>query len=99
MTAAPPAAVRAGSVAIMGGTFDPIHVGHLAAAEEARQTLGLERVLFMPAGIPPHKPDREITTAAHRVAMIEVAIQGNPAFELSRLEVDRTGPSYTVDTV
>ncbi len=95
----PPAPVREGSLAVMGGTFDPIHIGHLAAAEEARQTLGLERVLFMPAGVPPHKPDRAITTSAHRVAMVELAIQGNPAFELSRLEVDRTGPSYTVDTV
>lgn len=97
--AGPPAPVRIGSVGVMGGTFDPIHVGHLAAAEEARQSLGLERVLFMPAGVPPHKPDRAITTAAHRVAMVELAIRDNPAFELSRLEVDRTGPSYTVDTV
>ena len=94
-----PAPVRAGSVAVMGGTFDPIHVGHLAAAEEARETLGLERILFMPAGVPPHKPDRVITKPEHRVAMVELAIRDNPAFELSRLEIDRTGPSYTVDTV
>jgi nicotinate-nucleotide adenylyltransferase len=94
-----PAEERPGSVGVMGGTFDPIHIGHLAAAEEARQTLGLERVLFMPAGLPPHKPDMAITKAAHRLAMVELAIRDNPAFELSRLEVDRTGPSYTVDTV
>jgi nicotinate-nucleotide adenylyltransferase len=94
-----PAPTRAGSVAVMGGTFDPIHVGHLAAAEEARQALGLERVLFMPAGVPPHKPDQAITKPDHRVAMVDLAIRDNPAFELSRLEVDRTGPSYTVDTV
>jgi nicotinate-nucleotide adenylyltransferase len=94
-----PAAVRPGSVAVMGGTFDPIHIGHLAAAEEAREILGLQRVLFMPAGVPPHKPDRAITKPDHRVAMVELAIRDNPAFELSRLEIDRTGPSYTVDTV
>lgn len=93
------APVRAGSLGIMGGTFDPIHVGHLAAAEEAREVLGIERVLFVPAGVPPHKPDRFVTRAAHRVRMVELAIADNPAFELSRLEVDRTGPSYTVDTV
>ncbi|HEY7590043.1 MAG TPA: nicotinate-nucleotide adenylyltransferase [Candidatus Limnocylindrales bacterium] len=91
--------VRTGSIGVMGGTFDPIHVGHLATAEEARESLGLERILFMPAGIPPHKPDQVVTSPAHRVAMVELAIAGNPAFELSRLEVDRTGPSYTVDTV
>jgi nicotinate-nucleotide adenylyltransferase len=94
-----PAPMRAGSVGVMGGTFDPIHVGHLATAEEARQALGLERVLFMPAGVPPHKPDQFITKADHRVAMVDLAIRDNPAFELSRLEVDRTGPSFTVDTV
>ena len=90
---------QAAAVGIMGGTFDPIHVGHLAAAEEVREALALERILFMPAGIPPHKPDRIITPPAHRVAMVELAIAGNPAFELSRVEIDRTGPSYTVDTV
>ncbi len=86
-------------VGVMGGTFDPIHVGHLAAAEEAREAMGLSRVLFMPAGVPPHKPGAPISVPAHRVAMVELAIAGNPEFELSRLEVDRTGPSYTVDTV
>lgn len=86
-------------IGVMGGTFDPIHVGHLAAAEEAREALGLTTVLFMPAGLPPHKLDQPITPAEHRVAMVELAIGGNPAFELSRLEVDRPGPSYTLDTV
>src|SRR5919204_3360557 len=66
-----------GSIGIMGGTFDPIHVGHLAAAEEAREALGLERVLFVPAGIPPHKPERPISAADERVAMVELAIAGN----------------------
>ena len=87
------------SIGVMGGTFDPIHVGHLAVAEEARETLALERILFVVAGRPPHKAASEVTMARHRVAMVELAIAGNPAFELSRIEVDRAGPSYTVDTV
>jgi nicotinate-nucleotide adenylyltransferase len=97
-----PLAARAptpGSVGVLGGTFDPIHIGHLAAAEEVREALGLERVLFVPAGIPPHKPGRLITAPHHRLAMVELAIAGNPAFEVSRVELDRTGPSYTVDTL
>jgi nicotinate-nucleotide adenylyltransferase len=88
-----------GSVGVLGGTFDPIHIGHLAAAEEVRETLGLERVLFVPAGIPPHKPGRLISAPHHRLAMVELAIAGNPAFEVSRVELDRTGPSYTIDTL
>jgi nicotinate-nucleotide adenylyltransferase len=91
--------VRAGSIGIMGGTFDPIHVGHLAIAEEARDALGLERILFVPAGQPPHKPVDAVTEAGHRVAMVELAVADNQAFELSRLEVDRPGPSYTAETV
>jgi nicotinate-nucleotide adenylyltransferase len=88
-----------GSIGLLGGTFDPIHHGHLVIAEEVREALGLERVLFVPAGIPPHKPGRPITPAEDRVAMVELAIAGNPTFELSRLEVDRPGPSYAVDTL
>ena len=83
----------------MGGTFDPIHVGHLAIAEEARDALGLERILFVPAGQPPHKAVDAVTTAGHRVAMVELAIADNEAFELSRIEVDRPGPAYTAETV
>lgn len=97
-----PLAARAaspGSVGVLGGTFDPIHIGHLAAAEEVREALGLERVLFVPAGLPPHKPDRLITAPHHRLAMVQLAIGGNPAFEVSRVELDRTGPSYTIDTL
>ncbi|MFL5679911.1 MAG: nicotinate-nucleotide adenylyltransferase [Chloroflexota bacterium] len=94
-----PRAVVPGSIGVMGGTFDPIHIGHLAAAEEVREALGLERILFMPAGIPPHKPDRIVTPPADRIAMVELAIAENEAFELSRIEVDRAGPSYTLDTV
>jgi nicotinate-nucleotide adenylyltransferase len=88
-----------GSWGILGGTFDPVHYGHLALAESAREELGLAGVLFLPAGLPPHKPDRVVTDAAVRVAMVDAAIADNPAFILSRLEVDRPGPSYAVDTV
>jgi nicotinate-nucleotide adenylyltransferase len=87
------------SIGMMGGTFDPIHVGHLVVAETVREALALDRVLFVPAGLPPHKPAGEVTAVEHRVAMVDLAIAGNRAFELSRVEVDRSGPSYTVDTV
>jgi nicotinate-nucleotide adenylyltransferase len=91
--------VRKPDVGVMGGTFDPIHIGHLAVAEEAREVLGLGRILFVPAGQPPHKPAGEVSPVEHRLAMVELAIEDNPAFELSRVEVDRPGPSYTVETV
>ena len=84
---------------ILGGTFDPIHHGHLLAAEEAYHQLALDQVLFVPAGVPPHKPARPISPAAHRVRMIELAIAGKPHFSLSRVDVDRPGPSYTVHTL
>ena len=90
---------RPRALGVMGGTFDPVHLGHLAVAEEAREVLGLERILFIPAGQPPHKPAGEVSAVEHRIAMVELAIADNPAFELSRVEVDRPGPSYTVDTV
>jgi nicotinate-nucleotide adenylyltransferase len=87
------------SIGLMGGTFDPIHVGHMAIAEEARDALGLSRIVFVPAGMPPHKRASDVTAVDHRLAMVGLAIADNPAFELSRIEVDRAGPSYTVDTV
>lgn len=86
-------------VGIMGGTFDPIHFGHLAAAEGAAHLLGLDRVVFMPNRQPPHKAGRPVTSAEHRAAMVELAVAGNPRFECSRLELNREGPSYTIDTV
>ena len=95
----PPATVVPGSLGILGGTFDPVHHGHLLIAEEAREALGLERVILVPAATPPHKPDRPVTDAAHRLAMVELAIAGNPAFAVSRLEIERGGASYTVDTL
>ena len=88
-----------GATGIFGGTFDPIHIAHLAVAEAARDTFGLRRVLFIPAAQPPHKPGRPITPVEHRLAMVEAAVAANPAFEVSRIEVDRAGPSYTVDTL
>ena len=84
---------------ILGGTFDPIHHGHLLAAEEAHHQLALDRVLFVPAGVPPHKPARPISPADHRVRMVELAIANKPHFALSRVDVDRPGPSYTVHTL
>lgn len=96
MTASGPAS---GAIGILGGTFDPVHIGHLAIAEEAREALALERVVFLPAGAPVHKPGRPVSPAEDRVAMVAAAIADNPAFALSRAEVDRPGPSYAVDTL
>jgi nicotinate-nucleotide adenylyltransferase len=83
-------------IGVLGGTFDPIHYGHLAVAEECRATLDLDLVLFLPAGDPPHKQGRAISPAADRVRMVELAIASNPSFRLSRVDVDRPGPSYTI---
>jgi nicotinate-nucleotide adenylyltransferase len=91
--------VTRGAIGILGGTFDPIHIAHLAIAEEAREALELEQVVFMPAAMPPHKVDRPVSDPGHRLAMIELAIADNPGFETSRIELERSGPSYTVDTL
>ena len=88
-----------GAIGILGGTFDPIHLGHLAIAEAARESLRLDWVLFVPAGVPVHKPAVPIWPAEDRVAMVIAAIADNPAFALSRAELDRDGPSYAVDTL
>jgi nicotinate-nucleotide adenylyltransferase len=95
----PPPAIVPDSLGIFGGTFDPIHLAHLAVAERAAEALGLEEVLFIPAGQPPHKPAVEITPAEHRLAMVELAVAGNERFGVDRLELERAGPSYTVDTL
>ena len=87
------------NIGILGGTFDPIHVGHLVVAEEARVKLGLSEVLFLPAGQPWLKVDRTVTPAIHRVDMVRLAIAGNPYFKLCTLEVKRDGPSYSIDTI
>ena len=86
-------------IGLFGGTFDPPHFGHLALAEWARERLRLDRVLFVPAGSPPHKRERRLSGAAMRVALTRLAVRGNPAFRLSTLEVRRLGPSFTVDTL
>jgi nicotinate-nucleotide adenylyltransferase len=86
-------------IGIIGGTFDPIHYGHLVIAEEVRATLDLSEMVFIPTGQPPHKPKRIITAAQHRVAMVELAIASNSNFTLSRIEANRPGPSYTVETL
>ena len=84
---------------IFGGTFDPPHVGHLIAAQDALETLSLDRVLFIPARLPPHKQNDNVTDAAVRLRMIQAAVAGNPRFEVSDVELNRTGPSFTVDTL
>jgi nicotinate-nucleotide adenylyltransferase len=86
-------------VGIFGGTFDPIHLGHLVLAEQCREQCQLDEVWFVPASVPPHKQGLVISAAKSRSDMIEFAISGNPAFKLSRIELERTGPSYTVTTL
>ncbi|SPF38767.1 putative nicotinate-nucleotide adenylyltransferase [Candidatus Desulfosporosinus infrequens] len=84
---------------IMGGTFDPIHYGHLVAAEMARCEFDLSTVLFIPSGTPPHKNSQDVSAADLRYEMVALAIKDNPAFDLSALEVERKGLSYTVETL
>ena len=87
------------SVGIFGGSFDPPHVAHLAVAEAARDRLGLDLVLWIPAATPPHKQGRTMEEAYHRLAMTRLAVAGNPAFAVSGIEAERGGVSYTVETV
>src|SRR5690606_29121686 len=84
---------------VLGGTFDPIHFGHLVAADAAVEALALDCVLFVPCGEPPHRPARETTAAEHRYRMTVLATVGHPRFRVSRMELARPGPSYTVDTL
>jgi len=88
-----------GAHGVFGGTFDPIHLAHLAVAEAARDDLGLADVTFIPAGQPPHKADRVISPATDRAAMVAAAIADHQDFHLSTIELERDGPSYTVDTL
>lgn len=90
---------KMGSVAIMGGTFDPIHYGHLVTAEAARVEFGLDKVIFVPSGHPPHKKDCRLSPAEDRYRMTVLATSNNLYFEVSRCELDRGGLSYAVDTV
>lgn len=84
---------------IMGGTFDPIHYGHLVAAENARIAHRLDHVLFIPTGISPHKLDFPVSDAWLRYEMVKISVRSNRCFQISRIEIDRSGPSYTIDTL
>jgi nicotinate-nucleotide adenylyltransferase len=86
-------------IGILGGTFDPVHLGHLIIAEEARSRLELDRVIFIPAGQPWLKAWQPLTPAQHRARMVELAVASNPYFQVARHEVERSGPTYTVDTL
>jgi nicotinate-nucleotide adenylyltransferase len=86
-------------IGILGGTFNPVHYGHLAAAEEVRERLHLDRVLFIPSYLPPHKQEEVIPSARERMEMVLLAIAGNTRFALSDIEVKRGGRSYTIDTI
>lgn len=86
-------------VGLMGGTFDPIHYGHLVTAEEIRDKFNLEKVIFVPSGHPPHKIKRRVSEPEHRYLMTFLATAPNPFFEVSRVEIDRQGSTYTIDTI
>jgi nicotinate-nucleotide adenylyltransferase len=86
-------------IGVLGGTFDPVHLGHVAMAEEARKKLGLAGVIVVPAGQPVAKPGGRVTSARQRIGMLRRALTGKPDIKISRMEVERPGPSYTVDTI
>jgi nicotinate-nucleotide adenylyltransferase len=89
----------AGLIGVLGGTFDPPHIGHLVLADEGRAALGLEKVFWVLTPIPPHKPDQMIAPLECRLLMVEETIKGNPHFELSRADIDRPPPHYSVGTM
>ena len=84
---------------VFGGTFNPIHMGHLRSAEEVREKLGLDKVIFVPARLPPHKTCENLADPDFRLRLVRLAVAGNPAFEVSDLELTREGPSYSADTL
>jgi len=86
-------------IGLLGGTYNPIHLGHLRLAEEVRELFELKEVHFIPSLIPPHKQDETITPSHHRMAMVRLALRSNPAFIASEIELRRQGPSYTIDTL
>jgi nicotinate-nucleotide adenylyltransferase len=88
-----------GRIGILGGTFNPVHLGHLIVAEEARRELKLDKIVFMPAAQPPHKKTANIPAVDHRYRMLALAIKDNPYFAVSDLEARRGGRSYTIDTI
>ncbi len=86
-------------IGICGGTFDPVHMGHLAVAELVRSEFHLDKVLFIPSGMPPHKKTENVTAPMHRLNMVKAAVRSNPHFEAVSIEVERSGYTYTVDTL
>jgi nicotinate-nucleotide adenylyltransferase len=86
-------------VGLFGGSFNPIHLGHLRAAEEVREALGLDLLYFIPAASPPHKPSGDLAPAEHRLAMVRLGTKGNRHFMVSDVEIRRSGSSYTIDTI
>lgn len=86
-------------VGVFGGTFDPVHVGHLIVAEILRHRLALSRIVFLPAGRPPHKPGQELASDEDRINMLALSIGGSPHFSISTIDIDRLGPSYTSDSL
>ena len=86
-------------IGILGGTFNPVHIGHLILAEEAREKLGLDKVIFVPSFLPPHKDNSDIAKATDRLSMIKLAIKTNKYFLVSDTEIKRNGRSYTIDTI
>ncbi|MFI5397111.1 MAG: nicotinate-nucleotide adenylyltransferase [Candidatus Binatia bacterium] len=86
-------------IGIFGGTFNPIHLAHLRSAEEVREAQRLDRILFVPSATPPHKRKQGLVSAEHRLAMVRLAISGNPYFRVSTIEIERPGHSYSVDTL
>ena len=86
-------------IGLFGGTFDPIHLGHLRAIKEVSERFGLSKTHLIPAALPPHKPNRDIATAKDRLEMIRLAVGSMAEFEISDIELNRSGPSYTIDTL
>jgi nicotinate-nucleotide adenylyltransferase len=86
-------------IGLFGGTFDPIHIGHLRAATEVKQGFNLDQIVFIPAALPPHKTQAAVTDAADRLKMVELAVSGHTGFTVSDVEVGRSGPSYSIDTI
>jgi nicotinate-nucleotide adenylyltransferase len=88
-----------GGIGVFGGTFDPVHLGHLRAAEDVREALGLDEIRFVPAAVPPHKNLDAVAPATARLRMLELATSGVPGFRVWPVELERSGPSYSIDTI
>lgn len=86
-------------IGILGGTFNPIHLGHLVLADEVKHKLALDKVIFIPANIAPHKEEKDLIDAAHRLKMVKLAVADNPNFEVNDIEIKRRGKSYSIDTI